>query len=107
MLDFIEWYWDLDSVGVLVVMLVNLIGILFDCDELVGLLGVLKVCGGYLVVDEIYYGLIYGVDVVLVLEVDDDVFVLNSFFKYFGMIGWCLGWLVVLVVVVFELEKLV
>ena len=51
--------------------------------------------GGALVVDEIYHGLTYGEDARTALAVDAEVFVINSFSKYFGMTGWRLGWLVV------------
>ena len=50
---------------------------------------------GYLVVDEIYQGLIYENECLTALSYSDDVFVINSFSKYFGMTGWRLGWMVV------------
>ncbi len=50
--------------------------------------------GAYLVADEIYHGLIYDGAVQTTLSLADDVFVVNSFSKYFGMTGWRLGWLV-------------
>ncbi len=51
--------------------------------------------GAALIVDEIYQGLIYDVDDHTALACgDDNVFVINSFSKYFGMTGWRLGWLV-------------
>lgn len=50
---------------------------------------------GVLIVDEIYQGLTYqGVDSTA-LAVADDLIVINSFSKYFGMTGWRLGWIVV------------
>lgn len=53
---------------------------------------------GFVIVDEIYNGLVYEADDGLLLEsaltVDDGFFVVNSFSKYFGMTGWRLGWLV-------------
>jgi aspartate/methionine/tyrosine aminotransferase len=45
-------------------------------------------------VDEIYHGLIYGDPVRSVLAHASDVFVVNSFSKYYGMTGWRIGWLV-------------
>lgn len=51
--------------------------------------------GAALIVDEIYQGLIYdGDDHTALACGDDNVFVINSFSKYFGMTGWRLGWLV-------------
>lgn len=50
--------------------------------------------GAYLLVDEIYHGLTYGIKEESALAVSEDVFVINSFSKFFGMTGWRLGWLV-------------
>ena len=49
------------------------------------------------IVDEIYLGLVYGQDaeeVNTALALSDDIFVIGSFSKYFGMTGWRIGWLV-------------
>ena len=51
--------------------------------------------GGNLIVDEIYQGLVYDAEQYTALSLSDDVFVVNSFSKYFGMTGWRLGWMVV------------
>ncbi|MEL6690876.1 MAG: aminotransferase class I/II-fold pyridoxal phosphate-dependent enzyme, partial [Pseudomonadota bacterium] len=45
--------------------------------------------------DEIYHGISYGDRCVSALEVTDDVYVVNSFSKYFSMTGWRIGWMVV------------
>jgi len=50
---------------------------------------------GCMIVDEIYHGLVYEQAAPTALALSDDVFVVNSFSKYFGMTGWRLGWLVV------------
>jgi len=52
-----------------------------------------------LIVDEIYHGLVYGdanksLDTALSIENSEQLFVINSFSKYFGMTGWRLGWVV-------------
>jgi len=55
-----------------------------------------------LIVDEIYHGLTYEgsgdtqdkVSTALSLPDTDNLFVINSFSKYFGMTGWRLGWVV-------------
>mgnify|MGYP001828061677 FL=1 len=59
-----------------------------------------------LVVDEIYHGLTYDAPAVTALSVSDDIFIINSFSKYFGMTGWRLGWLVAPEDVVPEIDKL-
>ena len=45
--------------------------------------------------DEIYHGLTYSQPEICALEVSDDVFIINSFSKYFCMTGWRVGWMVV------------
>lgn len=49
----------------------------------------------WLVSDEIYHGLTWGVPQATALQFSDDVVVINSFSKYFSMTGWRVGWMVV------------
>ncbi|SBT16096.1 Aspartate aminotransferase [Marinomonas gallaica] len=51
--------------------------------------------GGHLLVDEIYQGLVFEGHDFTALSISDDIFVVNSFSKYFAMTGWRLGWIVV------------
>jgi aspartate/methionine/tyrosine aminotransferase len=60
----------------------------------------------HLVVDEIYHGLTYAGPAESALGVSDEIFVINSFSKYFGMTGWRLGWLVAPQDCVPEFDKL-
>ncbi len=62
--------------------------------------------GGALIVDEIYHGLVYGDEYTTALKFSDELFVINSFSKYFNMTGWRLGWMVVPETYVREFEKL-
>lgn len=104
--DLVARHWDADSVGALLASPANPTGTVLSREELAGLSAALKERGGHLVVDEIYHGLTYGMEATSALEVDDEVFVLNSFSKYFGMTGWRLGWLVAPQAAIPELEKL-
>jgi aspartate/methionine/tyrosine aminotransferase len=45
--------------------------------------------------DEIYHGIEYEAKAVSALEISDEVYVINSFSKYFSMTGWRIGWMVV------------
>ncbi|MFK7869488.1 MAG: pyridoxal phosphate-dependent aminotransferase [Roseobacter sp.] len=45
--------------------------------------------------DEIYHGIEYEAKSVTALEISDDVYVINSFSKYFSMTGWRVGWMIV------------
>jgi aspartate/methionine/tyrosine aminotransferase len=62
-----------------------------------GLAALARARGGFLILDEIYQGLTYGAEAGYRtgLAIDDGLFILNSFSKYFGMTGWRLGWMVV------------
>jgi aspartate/methionine/tyrosine aminotransferase len=51
--------------------------------------------GGIFYSDEIYHGLVYGKEAPTALQYSSNVFVINSFSKYFGMTGWRVGWLIV------------
>lgn len=46
------------------------------------------------IVDEIYQGLTYDQEPSTALKIADDIWIVNSFSKYFGMTGWRLGWLI-------------
>jgi aspartate/methionine/tyrosine aminotransferase len=43
--------------------------------------------------DEIYHGLSFGARAHSILEFEPNALVINSFSKYFSMVGWRLGWL--------------
>jgi aspartate/methionine/tyrosine aminotransferase len=98
--------WTDRTRGLLVASPANPTGTLIDDDTMAALAKVVATRGGTLLVDEIYHGLTYGVDAESALALSDDVFVINSFSKYFGMTGWRLGWLVAPQRYVREIEKL-
>ncbi|PZX18542.1 aspartate/methionine/tyrosine aminotransferase [Palleronia aestuarii] len=73
----------------------NPAGTILDRASLAGLLDAAAEQGISVVSDEIYHGLDYGRRAVSALEITDDVYVINSFSKYFSMTGWRIGWMVV------------
>ena len=91
----LERYWHEDCVAAIVGSPANPTGTVMALSQLAAVRDWLVARGAALVVDEIYHGLTYGVDLRSALAVRDDVFIVNSFSKYFGMTGWRLGWLVV------------
>jgi len=90
----VEKYWTAKTAAVLIASPSNPTGTLIDHGELQRIHAVVKAHGGLLIVDEIYHGLTYGQRDRTALEFADDIFIINSFSKYFGMTGWRLGWLV-------------
>jgi aspartate/methionine/tyrosine aminotransferase len=86
--------WTEDTRAVVVASPSNPTGTLLTPDELREIHRVVQARGGSLIVDEIYQGLIYDEAGSSALSIADDIFVINSFSKYFGMTGWRLGWLV-------------
>ena len=87
--------WTSDSVVAMLASPSNPTGALVSDDELKAMHDFVTQQDGVLVVDEIYHGLVYGQQEKTALAISDDIFVINSFSKYFGMTGWRLGWLVV------------
>ena len=92
----IERHWKDNTRGALIATPANPTGAVIARKDLEQIANAIKERNGYLVVDEIYHGLVYG-DVAQdsVLSIDPSAFVVNSFSKYFGMTGWRLGWMVV------------
>jgi aspartate/methionine/tyrosine aminotransferase len=86
--------WSDKTRAVVVATPSNPTGTVVERDEMVHIHEAVRERGGHLIVDEIYQGLVYGKDGYSALELADDLFVINSFSKYFGMTGWRLGWVV-------------
>jgi aspartate/methionine/tyrosine aminotransferase len=62
--------------------------------------------GTWLISDEIYHGLTYGMREETALAQSHEAIVVNSFSKYFSMTGWRIGWLIVPPALVRPLERL-
>ena len=90
----VEKHWTAKTAAVLIASPSNPTGTLIDHGELQRIHAVVRARDGVLIVDEIYHGLTYGKRDRSALEFADDVFIINSFSKYFGMTGWRLGWMV-------------
>lgn len=90
----LQQYWNSRSKAVLVASPANPTGTLISNSEMRLMAEFVRHQGGHLLVDEIYHGLVYDTQADTALTLDDELFVINSFSKYFGMTGWRLGWLV-------------
>jgi aspartate/methionine/tyrosine aminotransferase len=86
--------WEEGVQAVLVATPSNPTGTLLDPGQLAELWRAVSGRGARLIVDEIYQGLVYGIQAHTALSFSDEVFIINSFSKYFGMTGWRLGWIV-------------
>ena len=73
----------------------NPTGTMLDRDALAALIGWADGAGAAFISDEIYHGIEYERKAVSALEISDEVYVINSFSKYFSMTGWRVGWMVV------------
>jgi len=92
--DLVDRHWTPRTRAVLVSSPSNPVGTMVPDDEMRSLASVVRDRGGVLIVDEIYHGLTYGQDATSALAYGNDIFVVNSFSKYFGMTGWRIGWTV-------------
>lgn len=90
----VERYWDTQTVAVLLASPSNPTGTVIPPAELASLIAVVEARGGSVIMDEIYHGLVYDTPIQTALAYSDQLFVINSFSKYYGMTGWRLGWLV-------------
>ncbi|WP_340121217.1 pyridoxal phosphate-dependent aminotransferase [Methylobacter svalbardensis] len=91
----IKQHWTKNTKGVLIASPSNPTGTLIAADQLKQAVHTVNALDGCFYSDEIYHGLVYGDKATTALEFSDNVFVINSFSKYFGMTGWRIGWLIV------------
>ena len=91
----LEHHWNERTAGALFASPANPTGTLLDDARLSAIADTVRQKGGQLIVDEIYHGLTYDREPATALQFGDDIFVVQSFSKYFNMTGWRLGWLVV------------
>lgn len=104
--DLLEKYWGENTVASLLASPSNPTGTLVDSESLQAMFDMTRARNSHLIVDEIYHGLVYEGEVSTALSVSNDLFVINSFSKYFCMTGWRLGWLVAPEAYVREIDKL-
>jgi aspartate/methionine/tyrosine aminotransferase len=91
----IKAHWSSSSKGALIASPSNPTGTLINPEELKKAINTVNNLGGCFYSDEIYHGLVYDQKAVTALKYSDNVFIINSFSKYFGMTGWRIGWLIV------------
>ena len=104
--EMVARHWTPRTKAVMVASPSNPTGTLMPEESLRAIARTVRERGGALIVDEIYHGLVYDGEYTTALKHGDDLFVINSFSKYFNMTGWRLGWLVVPPAYVREFDKL-
>lgn len=93
-LDAVKAHWHEDVAAVLIASPSNPTGTISDKQELLAIADYLASKNSVLIIDEIYQGLNYECMPSSVAGLRDNIFVINSFSKYFGMTGWRIGWCV-------------
>lgn len=104
--DDIKTHWQTQTKGVLIASPSNPTGTVIKAPFLQQTILQTQALGGCFFSDEIYHGLVYGEPAATALQFSDEVFVINSFSKYFGMTGWRIGWLIVPEAFIEPVEKL-
>lgn len=92
--ELIEAHWSSRSAVVIAATPSNPTGTVIPAAGLKAMADCVAQREGALIVDEIYHGLVYEGECTTALALSEDVFVINSFSKYFNMTGWRLGWMV-------------
>ena len=92
--DLIRQNWQQKTQAVLLASPSNPTGTIISPGDMSLIVKTVDELGGVCIVDEIYHGLTYDVEVRSALHDSENVFVVNSYSKYFGMTGWRIGWLV-------------
>ncbi|MFN0163241.1 MAG: pyridoxal phosphate-dependent aminotransferase [Burkholderiales bacterium] len=99
--ELVAAHWGPRTRGVMLASPANPTGTTVAPDTMRAIHAAVRARGGVLLVDEIYHGLTYEREASgrfreehTALELGEDIFVVNSFSKYFHLTGWRLGWLV-------------
>ena len=93
-LEMVRAAWGPRTKGLLLGSPSNPTGTLVSRDELKRIASFIADRNGVLMVDEIYQGLVYGMEPWTAHGLPGEVVLINSFSKYFCMTGWRLGWVV-------------
>ncbi len=93
--DLLKSRWAASDAGVILASPANPTGSVMRAEAMQALIEFVDAREGFVISDEIYQGLEYGSPSPTALHYSNEVFVINSFSKYFGMTGWRLGWAVV------------
>jgi len=79
--------------GVIVASPANPTGTIIPAEEMAAIAQICRERNIRILSDEIYHGISYVAPARSMLEFEPNALVINSFSKYFSMVGWRLGWL--------------
>ncbi len=91
----VEHEWRDGTRAAVVINPANPTGTLIEETELAAIAAACRRKNGYLISDEIYHGLTYGIKAACALAFDDRAIVVNGFSKRWAMTGWRIGWIIV------------
>ncbi|MCG6970872.1 MAG: pyridoxal phosphate-dependent aminotransferase [Gammaproteobacteria bacterium] len=104
--ELLQRHWTPKTRAVMLASPANPTGAVIPAKQLQQLIEFVEQQGAYLIMDEIYHGLVYGPPASTAAGRSENVLVINSFSKYFTMTGWRLGWLVAPKSLVRDIDKL-
>ena len=95
--ELVETNWQENTRAALIINPSNPTGTLIDEEELALVSAACARHGGWLISDEIYHGLTYGVNPPCALQCGhaESTIVVNGFSKHWAMTGWRIGWVIV------------
>ncbi len=97
--ELIAQNWQDNTKVVLIASPSNPTGTVVSDAEMIKIIHLVKEKNAYLLVDEIYQGLVYdkvsSCALTGINKLDEHIIIVNSFSKYFQMTGWRLGWCIV------------
>ncbi len=105
-LELLKQHWNESINAVLIASPSNPTGTILANQELEKIASFCGEKGVFLLVDEIYHGLVYSQAPRTAVGINENTFVINSFSKFYGMTGWRVGWIVAPKNYLSELNKL-
>jgi aspartate/methionine/tyrosine aminotransferase len=104
--ELLQRHWTPKARAVMLASPANPTGAVISATQLQQLIEFVEQQNAYLIMDEIYHGLVYGASAPTAAGCSENVLVINSFSKYYTMTGWRLGWLVAPQSIIRDIDKL-
>ncbi len=105
-IDLLRQHWRESVNAVLLASPSNPTGTILEDQQLQSIAEFCNEKSVFLLVDEIYHGLVYSKAPKTAVNINANTFVINSFSKFYGMTGWRVGWIVAPQAYLDEVNKL-